>query len=539
VIPSKILNTSKEESFEIYENRFIYTLLLKVKEFIEKRFEEMKKALLQSSEIGIDLKSDFHLYGHKVTYDMKSEAHIPFDEIVKPKSGKGHVSNIEKLNRIRSIVDDFLNSSFAKEMRGSALVRPPITRTNIILKDQNFKKALVLWQYIVSTERAEFKVETTKETSELPPEVNDKYRSLIMWNTLIMQSIASSREAGETFEEAKEKEKEIADEYVTKDIEDFAPEDFPHLKMELNEIQRIYHNVPIENPVTVTERRKINSAIDRVIRQYKINKAKEDSKMQRKLIAQQIREEEKARQLALKEKVEEERRLKKQKELEEKEKRKRVREQLAAEKKAERERIAFEKEQALKRKKEEEQRKIQAEKEIEEQRKKIEDEKQKELEKKLVEERIAAEKRLKEESLKAQEQIKKKREEYWQLKKDFAIRLLSEDLDVKLSKQQKEALKKIKEQEAMKLQTLRKMQAILENVIIFEYNSDLQRLIEEAKTFRSEEDIVSIAKDVADSKPSFMQLEAEKRLEILKTKLEILKKKKQEKKAKGKEKDKK
>ena len=28
VIPSKILNTSKEESFEIYENRFIYTLLL-------------------------------------------------------------------------------------------------------------------------------------------------------------------------------------------------------------------------------------------------------------------------------------------------------------------------------------------------------------------------------------------------------------------------------------------------------------------------------------------------------------------------------
>ena len=27
IIPSKILNTSKEESFEIYENRFIYTLI--------------------------------------------------------------------------------------------------------------------------------------------------------------------------------------------------------------------------------------------------------------------------------------------------------------------------------------------------------------------------------------------------------------------------------------------------------------------------------------------------------------------------------
>ena len=40
VTPSKILNITKEESFEIYENRFIYTLLLKLKDFV--RSEERR-----------------------------------------------------------------------------------------------------------------------------------------------------------------------------------------------------------------------------------------------------------------------------------------------------------------------------------------------------------------------------------------------------------------------------------------------------------------------------------------------------------------
>ncbi len=530
VIPSKILNTSKEESFEIYENRFIYTLLLKIKDFINIRFEEMKKALLESSEIEVDITSDFNIEGNKISYGMKSEAHIPFDEIIKPKSSASQASTIEKVIRIKNIIDDFLSSAFAREMRGCALVRPPITRTNVILKDPNFKKALVLWQYIVSQEKAEFKVETIKETAEMPPQLNEKYRGLILWNTALMQSIAAARDEGDTYEKTMEKDKEIADEYVSKDIDDFAPEDFPDLKLEISEIRRIYHNVPIEKPVTVIERRKVNAAIDRVIRQYKINKAKEDSKMQRRLIAQQIKEEEKARQLALKEKIEEERRLKKQQELEEKEKRKRIREQLAAERKAEQERIAFEKKLALQQKKEEEERRLASQKQIEEEKERIRQEKERELERKLFEEKLLAEQRLKEEALKIYESVKKQREEYWALEKEFSIRLLTEEMELELTKQQKEALEKIKQQEALKLETLRNLQTILENTIYLEYSADIQKIVEDARTFRSNEEIVSIARDVADNKPSFAKLEAQKRLEILKTQLEIIKKKRREKK---------
>ena len=43
VTPSKILNTAKEESYEVYENRFIYTLISHTTDFVKKKKENLKK----------------------------------------------------------------------------------------------------------------------------------------------------------------------------------------------------------------------------------------------------------------------------------------------------------------------------------------------------------------------------------------------------------------------------------------------------------------------------------------------------------------
>ena len=88
VIPSKILNTSKEESFEVYENRFIYTLLLKVKDFIDRRSAAIKSAMMQSGELGVDVESEFSVDKSKVRYKMSGNANFPFDAVVKKSGGR-------------------------------------------------------------------------------------------------------------------------------------------------------------------------------------------------------------------------------------------------------------------------------------------------------------------------------------------------------------------------------------------------------------------------------------------------------------------
>ncbi len=301
VLPSKILNTSKEESFAVYENRFIYTLLLKLRDFIDMRFTAIQNAAMQSGELSVDIVSEFSLDGKKVSYKMQSDANFPFDSVVSGKT-KGTLSNVERVVRIKNIVSDFLSSPFAKEMRTCALVRPPITRTNVILKNPDFKKALVLWQFIETNEKMRFEIEVAKETTELSPALSDKYRSLIFLNTILLQSIAGTREMGDTLDDKKERDKVTADEYVTKNIDDYVPDDFPLLKMDINEIKRIYTRLPASNDVlNKTTQAKINAGIDRVLRQARINKLREESIAREQLIAKQLEDEKRAKRLALRE----------------------------------------------------------------------------------------------------------------------------------------------------------------------------------------------------------------------------------------------
>ena len=146
VIPNKILNITKEESFEIYENRFLYTLLLKLKDFVTMRYDKIKKASATQDVLQLDVESRFNLPSKKISYRTEYMAQLSFDEVMQldPET----LTKIERVAKIDRIVTDFLSSSFAKAMRSCAPVRPPITRTNVILKEPNFKKALTLWQFI-------------------------------------------------------------------------------------------------------------------------------------------------------------------------------------------------------------------------------------------------------------------------------------------------------------------------------------------------------------------------------------------------------
>ena len=68
VTPSKILNITKEESFEIYENRFIYTLLLKLKDFVTMRYDKIKKASATQDVLELDIESRFNLPSKNISY---------------------------------------------------------------------------------------------------------------------------------------------------------------------------------------------------------------------------------------------------------------------------------------------------------------------------------------------------------------------------------------------------------------------------------------------------------------------------------------
>ncbi|MEG2675753.1 MAG: DUF2357 domain-containing protein, partial [Clostridia bacterium] len=81
VTPNKILNTTKEESFEIYENRFIYTLIKNLSAFITRRMDAIKAAYVNDHVLELNVDTSLFTGKTRVFYKLELIASLPIDEV--------------------------------------------------------------------------------------------------------------------------------------------------------------------------------------------------------------------------------------------------------------------------------------------------------------------------------------------------------------------------------------------------------------------------------------------------------------------------
>ena len=144
VIPLKLLNVYREETVDLYENRFIKSLVDNLYTFVNNKLNESDQrsyAKVEStvSYSGLMKKKDEEV---EVNLQLKSKKDTEIDA-----SKDGH-SLEERISHIKDIVSAFRGSTFIKSLKESSPVRSPIRKTNVILKEQNFIKALELWEYL-------------------------------------------------------------------------------------------------------------------------------------------------------------------------------------------------------------------------------------------------------------------------------------------------------------------------------------------------------------------------------------------------------
>lgn len=147
VKPSKILNINKEESYDTYENRFIYTLIVNMETFVEMK----KKALLASSSLKDDKSLQYKgasLVGNeRISIDLSIKSSLHTKKNDGDRNGDNLATRIDKLSQ--NIID-LKSTEVFKDLHRKhvALVRSPIKKTNLILKNTNFQYALTLWNYL-------------------------------------------------------------------------------------------------------------------------------------------------------------------------------------------------------------------------------------------------------------------------------------------------------------------------------------------------------------------------------------------------------
>lgn len=190
VTPNKILNVYKEESFATYENRFIKTLLNHLDLFVEKRYQGLMSQKDVDNVTAARCDQSFDLQGEHVKYQMEISVHVASEvseEGLKSSTKSSMANDIERVLKIRTIIRDFMSSPFMGLLADAPEVHPPITKTNLLTKNQDYKKALELWQFIESYAENGYQVDLVDNSNNAIPDYQEKMNQMAFIEYLFLK----------------------------------------------------------------------------------------------------------------------------------------------------------------------------------------------------------------------------------------------------------------------------------------------------------------------------------------------------------------
>lgn len=177
VIPNRILNVFKEESINIYENRFICTLVAELQYFINKRFNVIFEA--SKDEVGtfFEMQSRVDNYTEVVEYNLS----VKIKEKQTDVNNEGENNNIfARIIKIHQQINMLAATEFIGMMKRYPAVMHPIIKTNVIGKNKDYKACHKLWNFIHSYDRVGYKVNIVKQEPVISREFErDIYNTFI------------------------------------------------------------------------------------------------------------------------------------------------------------------------------------------------------------------------------------------------------------------------------------------------------------------------------------------------------------------------
>lgn len=145
VTPKKILNTYAEEEIATYENRFIMTLIERLYNFIRKRHEIIKENVESFQKDHLRYTSNFNILDENV--DLQIDLTIKRD-LDNDKINKHNRVLLERVDNLMVLINGYRISPFMQAMKKAKKVYPPIMKTNVILKNPDFRNAYTLWLFL-------------------------------------------------------------------------------------------------------------------------------------------------------------------------------------------------------------------------------------------------------------------------------------------------------------------------------------------------------------------------------------------------------
>ena len=161
LIPDSLYMVERLSDFAVYENRFLYMLLCYLRDFISIRYERIVeltntysgKMAMNKTVVGSYRKLEYKV---ELTEEKRNDEYL--------KTHNESQDEIERILTIYNAVVYFLNTPLMNEVSKVAMLKPPITRTNVLRMNKNFREVMALYEYISAYDKDGYSVITEVKT---------------------------------------------------------------------------------------------------------------------------------------------------------------------------------------------------------------------------------------------------------------------------------------------------------------------------------------------------------------------------------------
>lgn len=233
VIPNRILNVFKEESLNIYENRFVCTLIAELQHFVNKRYNVIFEST--KDELGAFFKMESIIDNYTETVDYKLQVNIR-DKQSDEKNENENDDIMQRLIKVHRQVNGLASTEFISEMRSLPSVKHPIVKTNAIKKNMHYKACHKLWNFIYSYNKVGYTVDLIKREPVISRKFEkDIYDSFIYNYAMIHNQVEDPYNLNINREK---KEKTVDIKYIRQSLEEIVD----NSGMTMDNLKRLINN---------------------------------------------------------------------------------------------------------------------------------------------------------------------------------------------------------------------------------------------------------------------------------------------------------
>lgn len=157
IIPEHLYTVERLSDFAVYENRFLYMLLCYLRDFITLRYDK----ILESSntyDANMTMNKTVKINKRTIKYEVNLAEIRRDDDYLRNHNEAKEI--IDRIDLLLKAVIAFLSTPLMQEASKAPMLKPPITKTNVLKMNKNFKGAMQLYEYVTAYNKAGYTIET-------------------------------------------------------------------------------------------------------------------------------------------------------------------------------------------------------------------------------------------------------------------------------------------------------------------------------------------------------------------------------------------